>query len=115
MTGQELATDVQYGNNFIVLVGNNSMYGTIRMHQEKEYPGRITGTDLVNPDFAALARAYGAFGAVVEKTDEFAPAFEAALDSGKPSVIEIRIDPDAIMPQATLSGLRRAALEKAKA
>ena len=114
MTGQELATAVQYRANLIVLVGNNGMYGTIRMHQEKDYPGRITGTDLVNPDFAALAQAYGAYGAVVEKTNEFAAAFEAALDSGRPAVIEIRIDPEAILPQATLSGLRQAALEKEK-
>ncbi|MEE9316794.1 MAG: thiamine pyrophosphate-binding protein [Rhodospirillales bacterium] len=114
MTGQELATAVQYGANIIVLVGNNRMLGTIRMHQEKEYPGRISGTDLVNPDFAELARAYGAFGAVVEKTEDFAPAFEAAQESGKPAVLEIRLDSEAITPQATLSGLREAAMEKAK-
>ncbi len=114
MTGQELATAVQCNANIIVLVGNNNMYGTIRMHQEKNYPGRVSGTDLVNPDFAELARAYGAFGAVVEKTEDFAPAFEAAQESGKPAVLEIRLDPEAIMPQATLSGLREAAMEKTK-
>ncbi|MCH9054181.1 MAG: thiamine pyrophosphate-binding protein, partial [Proteobacteria bacterium] len=112
MTGQELATAVHYGANIIVLIGNNGMYGTIRMHQEKEYPGRITGTDLTNPDFAAYAQAFGAHGAVVEKTDEFAPAFEAALKSGRPAVLELRIDAEAILPQVTLSGLREAALEK---
>lgn len=114
MTGQELATAVQYNANIIVLVGNNNMYGTIRMHQEKEYPGRISGTDLVNPDFAELARAYGAFGAVVEKTEDFAPAFEAAQESGKPAVLEIRLDPEAITPQATLSGLRETAMKQTK-
>ena len=93
----------------------NGMLGTIRMHQECEYPGRISATDLVNPDFAALAEAYGAFGAVVETTDQFAPAFEAAAASGKPAVIELRIDPEAITPMATLTGIRTAALEKAKA
>jgi acetolactate synthase-1/2/3 large subunit len=114
MTGQELATAVQYGANIIVLVGNNSMYGTIRMHQEHDYPGRISGTDLINPDFAEYARAFGAHGETVEKTEDFAPAFEAARDSGKPAVIEIRIDPEAVSPTATLSGLRKAALEKGK-
>jgi len=114
MTGQELATAVQYEANIIVLVGNNSMYGTIRMHQERDYPGRISGTDLVNPDFAEYARAFGAHGEIVEKTEDFAPAFEAAVKSGKPAVIEIRIDPDAVSPSATLSGLRKAALEKGK-
>jgi acetolactate synthase-1/2/3 large subunit len=114
MTGQELATAVQCNANIIVLVGNNNMYGTIRMHQEKNYPGRVSGTNLVNPDFAELARAYGAFGAVVEKTEDFAPAFEAAQESGKPAVLEIRLDPEAIMPQATLSGLREAAMKQTK-
>jgi len=112
MTGQELGTAVQYGANIIVLVGNNGMYGTIRMHQEREYPGRISGTDLHNPDFAKLAESYGAFGAIVEKTEDFAPAFKAAEKSGKPAVLEIRISPEAITPMATLSGLRQAALDK---
>jgi len=115
MTSQEMATAVQYGANIIVLVGNNGMLGTIRMHQEREYPGRISATDLVNPDFGALARAFGAHGEVVERTEQFAPAFEAAVKSGKPAVIELRIDPEAITPMSTLSGIRKAALEKAKA
>jgi len=115
MTGQEFGTAVQYGANVVVLVGNNGMLGTIRMHQEREYPGRITATDLVNPDFAKLAEAYGGFGAVVETTKQFAPAFEAAVESRKPAVIELRIDPEAITPMATLAGIRKAALEKAKA
>ncbi|MBC8338577.1 MAG: thiamine pyrophosphate-binding protein [Rhodospirillales bacterium] len=114
MTGQEFGTAVQHGANIIILVGNNSMYGTIRMHQERDYPGRISGTELVNPDFAAYAESFGGFGAIVEKTEDFAPAFEAARQAGKPAVIEIRIDPDAVSPMATLSGLRQAAFDKAK-
>ena len=82
MTGQELATAVQYELPILVIVVDNSMYGTIRMHQEREHPGRVSGTPLRNPDFAALARAYGAFGARVESTEAFAPAFEEALASG---------------------------------
>jgi len=114
MTGQEFGTAVQHGANIIVLVGNNSMYGTIRMHQERDYPERISGTDLVNPNFAAYAEAFGGFGAIVETTEDFASAFEAARQSGKPAIIEIRIDPDAVSPTLTLSGLRQAALDKGK-
>jgi len=112
MTGQELATAVQYGLGVIFIVVNNGMYGTIRMHQEREYPGRVSGTALVNPDFAALARAYGAWGAAVERSADFAPAFEQALASAGPALIELRIDPEAISPTRTLSGLRRAAEDK---
>ena len=111
MTGQELATAVQYGLNVIVLVINNGMYGTIRMHQERHYPGRVLGTELHNPDFAALARAHGAFGAVVERTEDFAAAFEAAEDSGKPALLELRLDPEAITPRQSLSEIRAAALK----
>jgi acetolactate synthase-1/2/3 large subunit len=114
MTGQEFGTAMQYGVNVIVLVGNNSMYGTIRMHQERDYPGRVSGTELVNPNFSAYAEAFGGFGAVVEKTEDFAIAFEAARQSNKPAIIEIRINPDAISPSATLSGLRKTALDKAE-
>ncbi|MDA1091170.1 MAG: thiamine pyrophosphate-binding protein [Proteobacteria bacterium] len=114
MTGQEFGTAVQHGANIIVLVGNNSMYGTIRMHQERDYPGRISGTELINPDFAAYAEAFGGHGGIVEKTEDFAAAFEAAASAGKPAIIEIRIDPDAVSPMATLSGLRKAALKKGK-
>ena len=109
MNGQELATAVQYGANAIFIVVNNGMYGTIRMHQERNYPGRVSGTELKNPDFAALARAYGANGEVVENTADFAPAFERALEADRPSLIEIRLDPEAITPVATLSGLREQA------
>lgn len=109
MCGQELATAVQYGVQAIFLVINNGMYGTIRMHQEREYPARISGTDLTNPDFAALARAYGAHGEVVERTEDFAAAFTRARDCGKPALLELRIDPEQITPRATLSEIRAAA------
>jgi len=112
MNGQELATAVQYGAPIVVLVVNNGMYGTIRMHQEREYPGRVSGTELANPDFAAYARAFGGHGETVRATAEFQPAFERALASGKPSVIELKIDPEAITPSATLSGVRAAALKR---
>ncbi len=106
MNGQEFATAVQYGLPIIVVVVNNGIYGTIRMHQEREYPGRVVATDLTNPDFAALARAYGGHGETVETTADFAPAFERARASGKPSIIEIRLDPEAITPTRTLSEIR---------
>lgn len=112
MTGQELATAVQYNLNVIVLVFNNSIYGTIRMHQEREYPARTIGTDLKNPDFAAYAKAFGCWSSTVRATAEFAPAFEAAVASGKPALIEIITDPDQISPTATLSGMRSAALKQ---
>jgi len=114
MTGQELATAAQYGAPFITLVVNNGMYGTIRMHQEREYPGRISGTELQNPDFAAYARAFGGHGELVESTDQFAPAFERARASGKPALIELRIDPDAITTSTTLTAIRQRALERGK-
>jgi len=109
MTGQEFATAMQYGAAVIFIVVNNNMYGTIRMHQERNYPGRVSGSGLTNPDFAAYARAFGGFGAVVEKTEEFAPAFEAAQASGRPSILELRIDPEAITPRQSLSQIRAAA------
>jgi len=114
MTGQELATAAQYGAPVITLVVNNGMYGTIRMHQEREYPGRISGTELKNPDFAAFARAFGGHGELVETTDQFAPAFERARASGKPAVIELRIDPEAITTSTTLTAIREKALERRK-
>jgi acetolactate synthase-1/2/3 large subunit len=113
MNGQELATAVQYGLGIVFIVVNNGMYGTIRMHQEREYPGRVYGTSLANPDFAALARAYGALGETVERTAEFAPAFERALAYGGPALLELRIDPEAITPRTTLSAIREAALKRA--
>ncbi|TIO12287.1 MAG: thiamine pyrophosphate-binding protein, partial [Mesorhizobium sp.] len=106
MNGQEFATAVQYDLPIIVVVVNNGIYGTIRMHQEREYPGRVVATDLKNPDFAALARAYGGHGETVEKTEDFAPAFERARASGKPAIVEIRLDPEAITPTRTLTQIR---------
>ncbi len=115
MHGQELATAVKYGLGIVILVVNNAMYGTIRMHQEKEYPARVSGTDLVNPDFAAYAKAFGAQGEVVDRTEEFAPAFERALVAGKPALLELRVDPEALTPRASLSQIRAAALAAGKA
>jgi acetolactate synthase-1/2/3 large subunit len=114
MTGQELATAIQLATPIVVLVVNNGMLGTIRMHQERHYPGRVSGTDLVNPDFAALARAYGAFGAVVDRTDGFEPAFEAALESGLPALLELRVDPEGITPRQTIGEIREAAAARAQ-
>ncbi len=115
MCGQELATAAQYGANVMFIVVNNGMYGTIRMHQEREYPARVHGTALANPDFVLLARAYGAHGELVEETAQFAAAFEralAAIAAGKPALIELRIDPQAITPNTTLDALREQALKK---
>lgn len=106
MTSQELATAVQYGTNVVTIVCNNGMYGTIRMHQEKTYPDRVVGTTLVNPDFAAFARSFGAHGETVDRTDEFRAAFERALTAGKPAVIELKIDPEALTPRQSLSQIR---------
>ncbi len=113
MHGQELATAAQYGANIVIIVVNNAMYGTIRMHQEREYPGRISATPLSNPDFAALARAYGGHGEIVEKTEDFEPAFERSLKAGVPALIELRVDPDASTPRATLTSIREKALARA--
>ncbi|QBX33575.1 thiamine pyrophosphate-binding protein [Paracoccus liaowanqingii] len=112
MTVNELSTAAQYGATPIVLVANNGRYGTIRMHQERHYPGRVSGTDLFNPDFAALARAYGGHGELVERDEDLAPAFERARLSGRLAVIELRLDPEALTPGATLTQTRHAALEK---
>ncbi|MFL5928049.1 MAG: thiamine pyrophosphate-binding protein [Gaiellaceae bacterium] len=106
MLGQELATAVQYDLPVVILVVDNAMYGTIRMHQERNFPGRVVGTDLVNPNFAALARAFGAHGECVTRTADFPEAFERALASGRPAVIALRVDPEAITPRSTLSAIR---------
>jgi acetolactate synthase-1/2/3 large subunit len=94
-------------------VVDNGMYGSIRMHQEMTYPGRTSGTDLVNPDFAALALAYGAHGETVTRTDDFAAAFRRARSAGRAAVIVLRVDPNAITTGRTLTGIRDAALAKA--
>jgi acetolactate synthase I/II/III large subunit len=108
MTGQEFATAVQYDLKVIVVLIDNRMYGTIRMHQERAYPGRVSGTDLRNPDFAAYAKIFGGHGERVETTDQFAPALDRALRSGKPAILHCLIDPEAISPSTTLSRLRAA-------
>ena len=96
MAGQEFATAVQHGISIIAMVVDNGMYGTIRMHQERDYPGRISATRLVNPDFAAYATAFGGYGETVRRTEEFAPAFERALASGKPAILHCFLDPRAL-------------------
>jgi acetolactate synthase-1/2/3 large subunit len=114
MNGQELATAAQYGLKIVFMVLNNGMYGTIRMHQEREYPGRVSGTELKNPDFAALARAYGLHGETVERTADFEAAFERAWSAKTASLIELRVDPEAITTRTTLSAIRAAALKNRK-
>jgi acetolactate synthase-1/2/3 large subunit len=106
MSGQELATAAQYDLPILVILVNNGMYGTIRMHQERHYPGRVVGTELLNPDFAAYARAFGAHGETVTETAQFAAAVDRALASGGTALIELQIDPDAINPRTTLSAIR---------
>jgi acetolactate synthase-1/2/3 large subunit len=106
MSSPELATAVQYGLPIVILLVNNGMYATIRMHQERQYPQRVIGTDLRNPDFPELARAYGAYGERVERTEDFAGAFERALASGQPAVLELPVDPERISPRVKLSELR---------
>ncbi len=106
MTLNEMSTAMQHGAAPIVIVVNNGRYGTIRMHQEKHFPGRVSGTALANPDFAALARAYGAHGDTVERTEDFAEAFARARSSGRAAVIELRVDEDALSTGQTLSALR---------
>jgi acetolactate synthase I/II/III large subunit len=110
MNGQEFATAVQYGLPFVVVVADNGIYGTIRMHQEREYPGRVIATDLRNPDFAAYARAFGGFGVSVERTSDFPAAFKEAQASGKPAIIRLAIDPEAITPVTTLAKIRAKSL-----
>jgi acetolactate synthase-1/2/3 large subunit len=112
MHGQELATAVQYGVNIVIIVVNNAMYGTIRMHQEREYPGRITATPLTNPDFATLARAYGAHGEMVQKTVDFEAAFERSIKCDSPALIDLRVDPEASTPLTTITDIRERALAR---
>ena len=112
MNGQEFATAVQYNLPIVVVLIDNGMYGTIRMHQEREFPGRVIASQLRNPDFAAYARAFGGHGETVEETAEFPPAFERALGSGLPSIVHVKIDPEAITPATTLSEIRAVALAR---
>ncbi len=110
MNGQEFATAVQYDLPIIVVIADNGTYGTIRMHQEREYPTRVVGTELRNPDFTAYAKAFGGFGVTVEKTADFAAAFKAAEKSGKPSIIHLKVDTNASTPGLTLEGIRAKSL-----
>ncbi len=109
MTGQELATAFHHGVAPIILVFNNSMYGTIRMYQERTYPFHVSGTALTNPDFARFIEAFGGYGEVVSETAAFAPAFRRAVASGRPAVIELRMNPDQITSRTTISAMRAAA------
>jgi acetolactate synthase-1/2/3 large subunit len=106
MTLNEMSTARQHGAAVIVVVANNGIYGTIRMHQERHYPARVSGTELFNPDFAALARAYGGHGETVERTEDFAEAFKRARNSGLPAVIELKLDTEALSTSLTLSETR---------
>ena len=110
MNGQEFATAVQYDLPFTTIVFDNGMYGTIRMHQEREYPGRVSATELRNPDFQAYARAFGGFGISVERTEDFPAAFQQAEASGKPAIVRLVIDPESITPGTTLAKIRAKAL-----
>lgn len=114
MNGQELATASQHGAKTIVVLLNNGMYGTIRMHQEREFPHHTSGSHLKNPDFAALARAYGYAGVCITRTDEFEPEFKAALARKEGTLIEIMLDPEVITTRGTLSAIRDAALDRLK-
>jgi acetolactate synthase I/II/III large subunit len=114
MHGQEFATAVQYKLPIIVIIIDNGMYGTIRMHQERDYPGRVSATDLINPDFCAYAFAFGGHGERVERTEDFAASFERAKASGKPAIIHCLLDKEAITPARSLTTIRNEAL-KAKA
>ena len=102
MTATEFGTACQYGANVIVLVCDNGMYGTIRMHQERQYPGRVSGTRMRNPDFAAWARAYGAHGETVERDEDFPGALARARSAGTPAIVHLRLDPRALSPRLTL-------------
>jgi acetolactate synthase-1/2/3 large subunit len=113
MTGQELATAFHHAVAPIVLVFNNSMYGTIRMHQERHYPGRVSATALTNPDFAKFIESFGGHGEIVEETDQLVPAFQRAAASGKPALIEIRTNPDQVTNRSTIAQLREQAAKAA--
>ncbi len=110
MTGQDFATAVQYELPVIVVISDNGLLGTIRMHQERDYPGRVIATQLRNPDFVAYAQAFGGFGVKVDKTADFPAAFAAARKSGKPAIIHLKVDPEALTPGMSLSGIREKSL-----
>ncbi len=112
MNGQELATAMQFGGKTIIVLLNNGMFGTIRMHQEREYPHHESGSGLRNPDFVALAQAYGYAGVRIERTDQFEPALSAALALNRGTLIEVRLDPEVITTRATMTAIREAAIKK---
>jgi acetolactate synthase-1/2/3 large subunit len=114
MNGQEFATAVQYALPIVAIICDNASYGTIRMHQEREYPGRVVATELRNPDFAAYARAFGGFGITVERTEDFPTAFETARAARAPAIIHLKISTEAITPSATLTRIKELALAKAR-
>jgi acetolactate synthase I/II/III large subunit len=114
MNGQEFATAVQYDLPILVVLLDNGMYGTIRMHQEREYPGRVSATELKNPDFAAYAKAFGGYGERVERTEDFPAALQRALTSSKPAILHCLLDPEAITPSMSLSAIRDKAFESKK-
>lgn len=114
MNGQEFATAGQYGANVVFIVINNGMFGTIRMHQERNYPGRVSHTELVNPDFAAYAGAFGGYGEVVAHTEDFPQAFRRAMQSRKPALLELRVDPEALTPGQSLSEIRETTAARAE-
>jgi len=103
MYPQELATALQHHANLTIIVVNNGLYGTIRMHQERRYPGRPIATDIVNPDFVALARSFGAYAERVSSTDQFAEAYRRAASSGRPAVLELIVDPAQSTPSFRLA------------
>jgi len=117
MTGQELATATAYGagrgkGKLVSIVVDNGSYGTIRMHQEREYPARVSGTDLHNPDFVQLAQAYGWRGAHIDRTEQFESAFAQAMAADRPTLLHLKLDPDVITSRTTITALREAALKK---
>jgi acetolactate synthase-1/2/3 large subunit len=114
MNGQELATAVQHGAKTIIVLLNNSMYGTIRMHQEREYPQHVSGSSLQNPNFSVLAQAYGYQGVRITHTDEFESELLAALARPEGTLIEVMLDPDVITTRGTLSAITQAALDRAQ-
>jgi acetolactate synthase-1/2/3 large subunit len=109
MNGQELATAVQYGADLLVIIVDNGSYGTIRMHQEREYPERLSGTDLRNPDFAALARAFGAWAETVERTEEFGPALARAQEQKGVRLLHLKTEVEFISHGTTISEIRKKA------
>ncbi|MFC7539736.1 thiamine pyrophosphate-dependent enzyme [Siccirubricoccus deserti] len=106
MTGQEIATAFHHKVAPIILVFNNQMYGTIRMHQERHYPGRVSATQLTNPDFARFIESFGGHGEIVEATDQLVPAVKRAMASGKPAIVEVRTNPEQVTNRSTIEQLR---------